>query len=464
MNDGARGLILDRPGRWLLVGMGVTNRSVAGALLRRGHTVIAVDDGPDQQLRRATEDLGIELVEAPSAERLADLVVGSDIVVPAPGLPESHPAFSLADATGRPVVGELDLAAAWDDRPVVAITGTNGKTTVVELVIDCLSLSGVKAVAAGNTGLPLVTAIDDPSTEMFVVEASSFRLARTTEFRPDIATWLNFAPDHLDVHTDLDAYESAKATIWARAGASTVAIANIDDPIVMSHVPGIANLVTFGLRDADWHLDDEQRLCGPDGPLIARSELWRTLPHDVTDALAAAATAIAAGADPSGVTEACRSFSGLAHRVSAVATIDGSTFYDDSKATTPHATVSALQGFESVVLIAGGRNKEIDLSSILAGEDHIAAVVAIGDAAEDIAHVFAPHYPVETASDMDDAVRRAARLARGGRPVLLSPGCASFDWYRNYGERGDDFARAVRDLAEESGAGSPSADTSEERP
>ncbi len=464
MNSGARGLVPDRPGRWLLIGMGITNRSVAGALLRRGHTVVAVDDDPDQELRRATEDLGIELIEAPSAESLTDLVVDSDFVVPTPGLPEAHPAFALADATGRPVVGELDLAAAWDDRPVIAVTGTNGKTTVVELVIDCLSRSGVKAVAAGNTDLPLVAAINDRSTEMFVVEASSFRLARTRQFRPEVATWLNFAPDHLDVHSSLNAYESAKADIWTRASASTVAIANVDDPVVMSHVPGIADLVTFGLRDADWYLDHDQCLCGPDGPFIARSELWRSLPHDVIDALAAAATAVAAGAGLAAVIEACRSFPGLAHRVRAVATVDGSTFYDDSKATTPHATISALHGFESVVLIAGGRNKAIDLSSILAGGDRIAAVVAIGDAAEDIVRIFEPHRPVEAAVDMDDAVHRAARLARGGRPVLLSPGCASFDWYRNYGERGDDFVRAVRDLAEETRAGSPSADRSEELP
>jgi len=449
-----RDLIGSPSTRWLLIGMGVTNRSVAGALVRRGRAVVAVDDNPDELLRGASQDLGMELVEAPSDEDLDRMIFESDVVVPAPGLPESHRAFSSADAAGRMVLSELDLAAVWDDRPVIAITGTNGKTTVVELVVDCLGRSGMSVLAAGNTDLPLVSAIEDPSTDVFVVEASSFRLARTTEFRPDVATWLNFAPDHLDVHSSLDAYENAKAAIWARATASTVVIANSDDPAVMSHVPGSAKLVTFGAAGSDWYLDDQQLLCGPGGPLMAKSDLWRSLPHDVTDALAAASTAIAIGADRAAVVETLRSFPGLAHRVDDIGTVAGSTFYDDSKATTPHATVSALSGFESVVLIAGGRNKEIDLSSLLAGIDHVACVVAIGEAAEDMARVFEAHCAVEIASDMDDAVRRAARLATGGRPVLLSPGCASFDWYRNYGERGDDFVRAVADLATTTEAGS----------
>jgi len=432
---------------WLLVGMGVTNRAVAGALMRRGHSVVAVDDKPEDALRIACSDLGVELIEAPSQQRLSQMVAESCAMVPAPGLPESHAAFAMAASAGKPVVSELDLAARWDHRPVVAITGTNGKTTVVELVIDCLTRSGIAAVGAGNTELPLVAAIDDPSVQVFVVEASSFRLARTIDFSPTVATWLNFAPDHLDIHVSLDAYEASKAEIWARSSASTVAIANAEDPVVMSHVPKLGATITFGLTNADWCVDPTGFLIGPDGPLIHQRDLWRSFPHDISDALAAAATAMAVGASPAAIADTCRNFRGLDHRVQVVATVDGSVFYDDSKATTPHATISALQGFESAVLIAGGRNKEIDLFAILEAVDHVAAVVAIGDSADEITRVFESHRHVETASDMDDAVRRAARLARGGLPVLLSPGCASFDWYQNYGARGRDFARAVSDLA-----------------
>ena len=439
--------MLDVPRRALLIGMGVTNRAVAGALLRRHHEVVAVDDRPDDVLRGAAHTLGIDLIEGPSVDRLAELVGAADLVVPAPGQPEHHPVFTLADAAGRPVLSEFDLAAVWDDRPIAAVTGTNGKTTVVELAVAALGRAGVRAIAAGNTEVPLVAAIDDPATQVFVVEASSFRLARTRWFAPVVGTWINFAPDHLDIHADLAAYEQAKAAVWERLRPDGVAVANADDPVVMSHVPADRTVVTFG-TSGDYRLEGST-LVGPDGSITTLDRLWRSLPHDVVDALAVAATVAPFGAGPTAVAEACADFAGLAHRVELVAEIDGSAYYDDSKATTPHATVAALAGFDRVVLVAGGRNKGIDLSSMGAGRDHVAAVVAIGEAAEAVAEVFTGTAPVEIADDMADAVRRARRLAAGGIPVLLSPGCASFDWYRNYGERGDDFARIVRTVAEE---------------
>ncbi len=436
--------LLDESRRVLLVGMGVTNRAVAGSLLRRRHEVVAVDDRADDALRGAAADLGVDLIESPGPESLAELVKGADLVVPTPGLPDHHGVFALADEMGRPVVSELDLAAVWDDRPVAAITGTNGKTTVVELAVDSLERSAVAAVAAGNIDVPLVTAIDDPRAEVFVVEASSFRLARTCWFSPAVGTWLNFAPDHLDVHADLAAYEAAKAALWERLPESGTAVANRADPVVMSHAPVDRRVVTFGSGGDFRRAGDD--LVGPDGPFLTVDRLWRSLPHDIDKALAAAATVVPLGARLDAVAAAGESFSGLPHRIELVGEVDGSRYYDDSKATTPHATTVALAGFAKVVLIAGGRNKGIDLSALAVGRDQVAAVIAIGEAAENVAEVFAGTIPIEHAVDMDDAVARARRLASGGVPVLLSPGCASFDWYRNYRERGDDFARAVAEL------------------
>ncbi len=432
----------------LLAGMGVTNRAVAGALLRRGHTVIAVDDREDAELSEAAAALDIELHIGPDEELLRSLVARSEMVCPAPGLPESHAVFRLSRDAGRLLVGEFDLAAAWDDRPVAAITGTNGKTTVVELAVSALQRSGVNAVAAGNTDVPLVSAIDDPAVDVFVVEASSFRLARASEFRVAVATWLNFAPDHLDVHADLESYESAKAAIFDMIGVDGVIVANADDPVVMRHVPETSEVTTFGGDGSDWRLEGEE-LHGPDGAFTTVDRLWRSLPHDIEDALAVAATTVPVGATTAAIAEACERFAGLAHRVSAVGQIDGVTYFDDSKATTPHATVAALRGFERVVLIAGGRNKGIDLSAMRDAGDHVRAVVAIGDAADEITAVFTATHEVVVAADMTNAVMAARRLADGRVPVLLSPGCASFDWYRNYGDRGDDFARIVRETAGE---------------
>ena len=433
-------LCLDTSRKVLLGGFGRTNRAVAAALLKRGHRVAAFDDEPNQAVHKAVDELGIELLD--SASELDRFISTVDLVVPTPGLPEDHPLFEGAARRGRELVSELDLAACWDERPVLAVTGTNGKTTVVELCTDSLQRSGISATAAGNTDVPLVEAIDDPATEVFIVEASSFRLARVRDFSPQVATWLNCAPDHLDVHLDWDSYRMAKSRIWQKLSDGGVCVANAADPVVMAHVRPDQQTVTFGAPAAHWRVEHGE-LIGPQGPFGEVSELWRTLPHDVEAALAVAASATHVGATIDAVVQACREFQGLPHRIKPIAEIDGSVYYDDSKATTPHATSAALRGFESVVLIAGGLNKGVDLAELTVEAAGVVAVVAIGDASAEIVDVFGATHTVETAVDMDDAVRRARRLAAGGVPVLLSPGCASFDRYRNYRERGEDFIRSV---------------------
>jgi UDP-N-acetylmuramoylalanine--D-glutamate ligase len=438
--------------RTLVVGFEVTGQAMARALLARGGRVIIVDDHPSPDARRAAELAAVELVEAPSVEELADLVAAVDAVLPSPGVPDRHPVFAAARATGVAVLSEFDLAARWDQRPLLAVTGTNGKTTVTTMVTDMLNASGRRALAVGNTDVPLVEAIDRDDLDVFVVEASSFRLGHTHHFEPDVATWLNLAPDHLDVHQSLDRHEAAKARIWADLGADRgIAVANADDPVVMARVNPACRTITYGIEQpADYHLEGSVLVTDDGTPIIDRQELWRDLPHDLGNALAASATALEGGATLDGVRETLRSFGGLAHRVSLVGAADGVRWFDDSKATAPHATLAAVRGFDSVVLIAGGRNKGLDLSVLADGADHIRAVVAIGDAASDIAGAFAGVRPVVNAASMAEAVQVAHDLAGAGDVVLLSPGCASFDWYRSYGERGDDFAAAVATLLEAS--------------
>jgi UDP-N-acetylmuramoylalanine--D-glutamate ligase len=436
------------PGRALLIGFAVTNQAVARALLARGAEVVATDDHPTAATRAAAESAGVELIEAPDDARLGALVASVDAVVPSPLVPERHPVFALAARAGVPVLSEFDLARAWDERPLVAITGTDGKTTVTTLVTEMFEASGVRAAAVGNTEVPLVEAIDDPDVEVFVVEASSFRLGHTRRFSPRVATWLNFAPDHLDVHGSLASYEAAKARIWAHLPPAATAVANADDPVVMRHLPDGVDTVTFGLGSgpdaADVHPVGDD-LVTADGRLLVRiDELHGTLPHDVANALAASATALAGGASLDGVRRALRSFRGLPHRVAAVGEWHGVRWYDDSKATAPHATLAALRGFESVVLIAGGRNKGLDLTVLAAEADRIRAVVAIGEAATEVEAAFAGDGPVVTVTTgMEDAVAVADDLARPGDVVLLSPACASFDWFGSYHERGEAFTSAV---------------------
>ncbi len=442
------------PERALVVGLGATNRAVAAALVARGHQVTATDDHPTDQTREAAGAIGVTLVEAPDESALRRLVAelrdGRGLVVPSPGLPDRHPVFAVAGELGVPTVTELDLAAAWDDRPVVAITGTNGKTTVTTMVTAMLQAAGIRCVDAGNNDLPLVSAIDDPEPEWFVVEASSFRLGRTHGWAPRVGTWLNLAPDHLDVHATHADYEAAKARIWQSQRTTDVAVGNLDDPVVARHLavaPGRAVGYSLDDRSAPYHLDGDL-LVGPDGALVVVDELPRSLTHDRSNALAAAATAEAAGCPRDAVVEVLRRFGPLPHRVAPVGTIGGVTFYDDSKATVPHATIAAVRGFDSVVLIAGGRNKGLDLGTLAEAAPHVRAVVAIGDAAPEVAAAFDGLRPVEVATSMPEAVATARRLAQPGDAVLLSPACASFDWYPNYAARGDDFAAAVHTLEE----------------
>ncbi len=441
--------LLGRRAPALLVGLGTTNLSVARALVGRGHRVTVVDDRPRADTGSRAAAVGAVWAGSPDVDALATLVDAHDLVVPTPGLPEAHPVFGLARDRGRPLVSELDLAAAWDERPLVAVTGTNAKTTVVELVTAALGVAGRRARAAGNTGVPLVAAIDDPVPEIFVVEASSFRLARTCLFAPLVGVWTNFAPDHLDVHLDLAGYRSAKARLWDRLDPAGTAVVNLADPVVAASAPRDREVVTYRAdgSPATLHRDGDL-LVGPDGAWARRSELWRGLPHDVENVLAAGAVLARLELPLSAVARAAADFPGLPHRLETVARVGGVAFHDDSKSTTPHATVAAVRSFERVVLIAGGRNKGLDLGELEPAAERLAAVVAIGEAADEIAAVFAGRTEVVRAASMDDAVRSAFELARASASdVLLSPACASFDAYRDYAHRGEDFARAVRELA-----------------
>ncbi len=440
------------PERLLLVGFGRTNQAVAAALVSRGHHVRVTDDRPTGDTRAAARALGLDLVEAPDAAALTELLAGVGAVVPGPGLPDEHPIFAASAAQGVVTVTELDLAACWDDRPIAAITGTNGKTTVTTMVTAMLRAGGIACLDAGNNDLPLVSAIEDPEPAWFVVEASSFRLGRTQGWAPQVATWLNLAPDHLDVHATHADYEAAKARIWAGQSGDDVAIGSLDDPVVARHLasaPGRHLSWSTTDASADYHLAGGV-LVGPGGEILAAARLPRALDHDVSNALAAAATAESTGCSRDAVREVLAGFGPLPHRVSPVATIGDVTFYDDSKATVPHATLAAVRGFDSVVLIAGGRNKGLDLGTLAEGAPHVRAVVAIGDSAAEVVAAFDGIRPVEVARSMSEAVATAARLAQPGDAVLLSPACASFDWYPNYAARGDDFASVVHELEESS--------------
>lgn len=438
--------------RVVVAGFGVTGQSVARVLLQSGDQVLVLDDAPtDEQLGRAL-GLGVKLQSTPAGPALQKLMDGRDLLIPSPGFPAEHPLFDAARAAGVTVWSEIELASERvraTGRPrIVAITGTNGKTTVTTMVTGILDSSGIKAMAAGNIGRPLVEAVDE-DVEVVVAEVSSFQLQYTYGFHPSVSCWLNFAEDHLDWHPTVEHYRSAKARIWANQGPGDVAVFNADDGAVVSSLaslpPGVARVGFSTSGPADYMLDGD-RLVGPGAVELARTgDLPRSLPHDLANVLAAAAVATATGATVGAFREGIASWQPLPHRVSFVGEADGIAWYDDSKATTPASVLAAVAGFPSVVLIAGGRNKGLDLSGLREIAPPVHAVIAIGEAAPEIERTFAPVAKVVTVASMRAAVEAAAALAHRGDAVLLSPGCASFDWYRSYAERGDDFVQIVNE-------------------
>ena len=428
-----------------LFGFGVTGRAVAASLLRKKIPVVIFDDRPNDEMADTARAMGVTLTTPSSTEEFEEAIKGVNFAFATPGLPENHFFFKCVSNSEIPVLSEFDLAAEWDSRPILAITGTNGKTTVSTMVNRMLEKSGVISALAGNTDTPLVSAIERKEIETMVVEASSFRLSRSQRFKPRVAAWLNFSPDHLDVHVNLKAYEKAKKVIWRNLGSADTAVAGIEDEVVRRNLPSGATTLTFGISEGDSRVENGMLLV-KDTPILSTSELSKTSPHDILNALAAASIATVGGATDEAINEVLTTFSGLPHRMMYLGSKEGVKWYDDSKSTTPHSVAAAVQGFENVILIAGGQNKGIDLSSLRHLERHLKSVIAIGEAANQIYEVFFEVVPVETAETMEEAVEQARLQSQQGDLVLLSPGCASFDWYQNYSERGNHFSALVNEI------------------
>lgn len=451
--------------RVLVVGLRATGEAVARACARQGDTVTVVEEDPGHRgydtRVRAVHALGATVVERPARDDWPALVARADLMVPSPGVRPNHPAFLAARAAGIEVRGDIDLGLEAARVPVIAVTGTNGKSTVTMLTTAMLNASGVRAVAAGNIGRPLLDVVDE-SWDVVVVEVSSFQLHTTTAaFRPRVAVLLNVAEDHLDWHGSFEAYAAVKARVFAHQGGDDLLVANLDDAVVGElSAAAPARRVGVALRGAPgtYRTSGDHLVTATGSEIAAIAELPLRAPHDLTNSLCAAAAALDAGADLRGVRSALLSFERLHHRVEFVGKASGVEYFDDSKATNPHATLSALDGFERVVLLAGGDSKGIDLGALAPAKERLRAVVAIGTTPDEVERALGDLVPTVRAGSMRAAVEAAAELAAPGDTVLLSPACASFDWYESYEQRGDDFQREVRRLLEGPGAGPPVGD------
>ena len=449
----------------LVLGLGDTGLSMVRWLLRQGATVRAADsrEQPPHAARIRAEWPQVEVV---TGDIPAACFQDIDLIAISPGVP-----LASLPQTSVPVVGDVELfaqaltqAKSPRSSKVIAITGSNGKTTVTALCGAMCQQAGARTVVAGNIGLPVLDALSEiedgaPMPDVFVLELSSFQLETTSSLDADAATLLNLSQDHLDRYPDMPAYAAAKARIFAGRG---VQVLNREDDYSQAMALPGRDIQSFGLdapaNDAEWGLasvDGEEWLAQGQQRLLPCRDIPLAGRHNAANALAALALCRAIDLPLAPLLRALQHFKGLPHRVEKVAEIGGVTFYDDSKGTNVGATVAALNGMrEAVVLIAGGEGKGQDFAPLkLACAAHARAVVLIGRDAPAIAAALAGcGVPLHRAQDMESAVRAAFQASQAGDAVLLSPACASFDMFRNYEHRAQVFVAAVQKLQQERAA------------
>jgi UDP-N-acetylmuramoylalanine--D-glutamate ligase len=433
----------------VVVGLGTSGRAAARLLLSRGAEVIATDSSSDPNLGRELEKLGATVVLG--GHKSVDFV-GVDFIVMSPGVP-TFPELEAAEQKGVLVIGEVELAFRFLRAPVVAVGGTNGKSTTTTLIGNLLEAAGVRAFVGGNLGQPACEA-PEQNAEVVVFEVSSFQMERLQFFRPKVAILLNVTEDHLDRYPNFKEYAQAKGNCFARQGVGDVAIIPVDDAICREQAQrGRGELRTIGPRG-------EYEVQYPEsGPVVFERRTQEVFAlgeadlhgrHNHLNAAAAIAAVRALGVSKEAVFEGLRRFMPLPHRMALSGRFRGVTFYDDSKATNVGAAVTALRGLTEprAVVLLGGRDKLGSYDELVrALEEKCRFVVTLGEAAERIEAAIGGKVPFERVRSMPEAVLCAYRHAEPGDAVLLSPACSSLDMFKNYSERGERFTEAVKALS-----------------
>ncbi len=440
----------------LIVGLARTGIAAAKFLLRRGALVRATDAAGEAGLGRGVRELRELGVRLDLGEHPDEAFAEAELIVLSPGVPHTLAPIEQARKRGVAVIGEIELASRFIRVPIVAISGTNGKTTVTKLVGRMLEASGRPVFVGGNIGTPLIDCVEaTPAAEVVVAEVSSFQLDTIDAFRPAVGVLLNITPDHLDRYPDFAAYADSKMRLFENQGPADIAILNGSDPVIAGRA-GALRSRTLYYHTPDPRTGGASVAAGvltvrlPDRAALA-FDLGRFSlrgPHNAENASAAALAALAAGASPEGVQRTLDTFTGLSHRLEPVGTVAGVAYVNDSKATNVDAVARALECFSApVVLIMGGLDKGGDFRRLepLVSR-HARMLVVIGAAGEKIRAALGNTVPTRAAQDMEQAVAMAAAAAAPGDTVLLAPGCASFDMYSDYRARGEDFRRVMNQL------------------
>ncbi len=438
--------------RITLVGLARSGMAAAHLLHVLGAEVYATDSGDSEELRRNGELLKALGIEVELGGHTPELVKDKDLIVISPGVADASPAVIWASEDGIPIISEIELGYLCCDAPIVAITGTNGKSTVTTLIGEILKKGGRDVVVCGNLGVPFCGEISKiKSNSIVVLEVSSFQLERIREFRPYISVLLNISQNHFDRHPDLDSYINAKARIFLNQNTSDWAVLNYDDTLVRGlKVKAKANLLYFSRtkKVVGAYLNESSLMISTNGGeqlLCEASQLKIKGGHNIENVLASLCVASIFGISQQETADAVRDFKGLEHRFEYITSIDSIDFINDSKSTTVLSTMRALEACDRpVILIAGGKDKGNDFKKARSTiGSKVKSLVLIGTSKERIKEHLRGVVPITEANSMEEAVRIAYFKADKGDSVLLSPMCASFDMFRDFEERGRIFKEEV---------------------
>jgi UDP-N-acetylmuramoylalanine--D-glutamate ligase len=453
----------------LIIGLGRSGLASIEVLAEHGVSLYATDEKPIGELAEPIATAGARGARFVEPNEIAAIVRTLTCAVLSPGVPPTSPVVRQLHDANVPVFGEIELAYRLCRAPIIAVTGTKGKSTTTALIGHLLRACGLGVRVGGNIGNPLITQVQSASADDWIVaEVSSFQLETIRSFKPRVAVLLNIAPDHLDRYHSMDEYAEAKFRICANQSMADWFVGNLDDPRIRAldwhqgdtRVQARQLWFTLDTRDqATMYLRDGVIMYAPvsgDPRPIAiapRDEIPLTGSHNVANVMAALLAALAVGCSPEALRAAIPSFEPMPHRLQTIAEIDGVRYVDDSKSTNPAAVIAALRSYDPpIVLIAGGRSKRTDFAPMGAEiRRRAVALITIGEAGPQIRRA-ASSPPGTQAESIDDAVQRAREFAVSGSTVLLSPGCASFDMFASAEERGERFAAAVEALREPAGA------------
>ena len=447
---------IDLPGKRVLV-VGLARTGTAASLFAAGGgaAVTGTDKKSESELAETAARLRAAGVKLELGGHASRSFLEQDLIIISPGVPAKLPPLELARARGIPVWSEIELAWRFLRGKLIAITGSNGKTTTTSLVAHILKTAGIPTLVGGNIGTPLLSLVESSTdSSVTVAEISSFQLETIDAFRPEIGVILNITPDHLDRHASFAEYAQAKARLFENQVERDAAVLNADDPEITQRIPSRPHLYWFSRqkRVAEGaFLRDNQiffRTDGHEEALARREDIPLRGEHNVENVLAACASSYLAGAEPASIARGVKTFAGVEHRLEFVAEIRGVAFYNDSKATNVDAALKALDAFRTpVLMILGGKDKGSDFTPLREplGERARLALL-IGAAAEKIAGQIGDAVPIERAGTLDRALELAMKHARPGDTVLLAPACASFDQFENFEHRGRVFKELVAKL------------------